>query len=510
MIYDPTTIQNDESSLEADICIIGSGAGGAISAAKLADKYSIIMLERGPKVTREDFTQNERESLRKLYQIQAGQSTDDGSVRIFQGRCLGGSTTVNWMTCLRTPFFVLNQWADEFGLEDYTPEKMETHFKAVEKRLSVHKIPDDDHNPQNRIILDGTKKLGIKGSGTWNNSVNCIGCGYCGVGCHYDAKQDMRLTYLKDALATKNITIYTGTNAEQIDYVSKNEQVTTGITLGKEYGQSQDRILKIKSKRLIIAGSAIWTPIVLQKSSLTKNQNLGKYLTIHPVTLALGLFERIIDPSYGIPQTTYSNEYINLDGNGYGFWLEVPPVQPTMAGMYFPGLGPKRRELVSKMRNKGTIIVLTRDGANKKSNGEVRWRKNRLSITYKLCREDKSHLLKGLENALEVLFAAGAVETFTTHSRSISLKSPQDIPKIRNLKSGPNHISLFSAHPLGTARMGMDPQTSVVDSTMQMHDYPGVYITDGSVLPTALGVNPMITILATISRAYDIDTDLGM
>ncbi len=416
MIYEPTKITEDKT-LEADICIIGSGAGGAISAAKLADKHSIIMLEKGPYVTGKDFTQNESQSIKRYYQVQGALTTTDASVRILQGRCLGGSTTINWMTSFRTPDSVLNQWAEEFGLEEYQTKNMDSHFSEVEKRLHVHPVSDEEQNPQNRIILDGCKKLGIHAGYISNNSIDCIGCGHCGMGCYYDAKQDMRLTYLKDALATDNMSIYTGTEAENIQYISKNEQLTTAVTLGKEYGLPA-RTLKIKSKRLIVAGSAIWTPVVFQKSKLTKNKTLGKYLSIHPVTLALGKYDRVIDPSYGIPQSAYSHEHINMDGNGYGFWLEAPPVQPLMAGVNYPGIGPERYELMKDMRNSGILLVLVRDGANHKSNGEVKWSRGRLNLSYKLCKEDKYHLLKGLDNALEVLFAAGAKETFSMHMQT--------------------------------------------------------------------------------------------
>ena len=508
MIYEPTKITEDKV-LNADICIIGSGAGGAIAASKLANNHSIIMLEKGPFVTRESFTQDESPSLKKLYQVQGALTTNDASVRILQGRCLGGSTTINWMSSFRTPEPVLNQWVEEFGLEEFQAKSMDSHFSAVEKRLNVHKTLPKEQNPQNSIILDGCKKLGIHADFIPNNSKDCIGCGHCGVGCYYDAKQDMRLTYLKDALATNNLTIYTGTEAEKIQYNSKNEQITTGITLGKEYG-IPSKIVKIKSKRLIVSGSAIWTPVVFQKSKLTKNKTLGKYLSIHPVTMAFGTFDRLIDGAYGIPQSAYSHEYINMNGNGYGFWLEVPPVQPMLAGVNYPGFGKKRYELMKNLRNSGVLLILVRDGANHKSNGEVKWGRGRLNIKYRLCKEDKYHLLKGLDNALEVLFAAGAKETFTMHSETITLESPQDIPKLQKLKNGPNHLSLFSAHPLGTARMGTDPKKSVVGPTMEMHDYPGIYIADGSTIPTALGVNPMVTILSSVSRAFELNKDLGL
>ncbi|MCE7733474.1 MAG: hypothetical protein GPJ54_01260, partial [Candidatus Heimdallarchaeota archaeon] len=196
-----------------------------------------------------------------------------------------------------------------------------------------------------------------------------------------------------------------------------------------------------------------------------------------------------------------------------------PDLEPFLMAVNFPGIGKSRREEMKDMRKYGAIIVLTRDGANKKStvsNGEVRWRRGYNnqngsinfkpvpSIRYKLSKEDKYHLMKGLENSIEVHLAAGAKRVLTLHNVYNEIKKTEDIKSIWNLRNGPNEMSLYSAHPTGTARMGVDPTLSVVDRTAEMHHYPGVYVMDGSVLPTAPGVNPMITILATLSRAIDL------
>jgi choline dehydrogenase-like flavoprotein len=510
MLYQPIDLNDKKHlSLSTDICIIGSGAGGAISAFKLSKAgFNVVVLEEGPFVSRKDLNQDERKLLPKLYRWQSALSTDDLSFRILQGRSYGGSTTINWMTSLRTPPFVLNQWAEEFGLEAYAPKYLENHFADIEKRLCVHPIEDSDHNPQNRIIIDGCSKLGLKTNVLQNNSDGCIGCGFCGIGCPYDAKMDARLTYLNDALELRT-NIYTGVRAETIDYISKDKQITNGTILGKEYGFDEKK-LKITSRRTIVAGGAVFTPILLQKSELTKSKSLGEYFQIHPVTLAIGQYDRIIDPSYGIPMSANCDEYLNLDGNGYGYWLEVPPVQMAMLGVNSPGYGTMRSELIREQRKIGVILILVRDGANKKSNGSVKLKRGKPRINYKLCSQDKNHMMIGLEKALEVHFAAGAKRGITMHTEQIEIMSSKDIPNIRNLKNGPQQMFLFSAHPMGTSRMGMDINSSVVNESLEMHYYPGIYVMDGSILPTAPGVNPMITIYGVVSRGIQLSDNLGL
>ncbi|MHA2097705.1 MAG: GMC family oxidoreductase N-terminal domain-containing protein [Candidatus Kariarchaeaceae archaeon] len=517
MIVQPFDYQGP-SSLDTDILIIGSGCGGAIAAAKLSEKgYKIILVEEGAFVSQKIFDQNPRKLIPKMYRRGAGLATDDMSIRILLGSTFGGSATINWMTCLRTPDFVLDQWSDQFGLVDYGPSKMKPYFAQVEKRLSVHKINDKDHSKLNRIILDGSKELGIHGEASNNNSIDCIGCGTCGLGCPYNAKQDMRLTYLRDSLKN-GIMVHTSTKAEKIRYENKNKQLTTVTMKGKDWN-IPDKTLSITSKKVIVAASAIHTPLLLQKSGLTKGKLVGKHLQLHPVATSVGEYGDYIEPTYGIPQTTTSEEYHDLDGNGYGFWLEVPDLEPFLIGVNYPAIGKLRRQKMKDIRKAGVIIILTRDGANGKSaisNGEVRWRRGFNyqngsfslrpipSIRYKLSKEDKYHLMKGLENSIEMHFAAGAKKVNTLHNEFTELKKPEEAKRIWDLRNGPNEMSLFSAHPTGTTRMGVDPKLSVVDKTCEMHHYPGVYVMDGSVIPTAPGVNPMITILATISRAIDL------
>jgi choline dehydrogenase-like flavoprotein len=330
------------------------------------------------------------------------------------------------------------------------------------------------------------------------------------MGCPYDAKQDMRLTYLKDAIETEMTTVFTGTKAESIDYRDKNHQIVTAVI------KSEGASIKIKTSRTIVAGGAIMTPLLLQKSGLTKGGNVGKYLHLHPVLGSLGVYPHEIHPTYGIPMSAYSHEYQDLDGKGYGIWQEVPDLEVFLAGVNFPGIGETRRELMKQFNNMGVILTLTRDGASGKSAGEVKWKrglnlqsghfslKQYPSIQYKIDPVDKKHALLGLENAIDLHFAAGATEVLPMHSYMYRLKSLKDKQEFFKLPMGTNQLSVFSAHPTGSARMGKDEQKHVVDETMQLHHYHGVYVMDGSTLPTAPGVNPMVSILGAVSRALEL------
>lgn len=504
------------SKVEVDVCIIGSGAGGSIAAAKIVNKgYSVVILEKGPHVNQSDFTQRQKEIVPRLYEGSGAQATDDLSMAILQGSVYGGSTTINWMTSLATPDYVLDQWVNQFKLNEYDLGSLQRHSKEVSERLRVHRVDESSHNPQNLMLLKGSEKLGFHAYTSYNNSVNCIGCGHCGLGCTYNAKQDMRLTYLQDALS-QGIDIFTSTKASKIKYKSSSKQVIHAvITL------ENDRVItfEVHTRKTIVSASAIATPLLLQKSKLTAGGTVGKHLQLHPVSGVFGIFEDKMYPTSGIPQSVVVDEYLNMDGNGYGFWLETPDLEPFLAGAYYPGMGIERREELKQLNNMGVIITLVRDGANGKStvsNGEVRWRRGFNlqngsfslglvpSIRYKISKPDLKHLLKGLEVSVKIALASGAKRVQTVHNQKTDITNPVDAKIIHSLPSGPNQLGMFSAHPTGTSRMGKDSKSSVVDQTCEMHNYPGVFVMDGSIVPTAPGVNPMITILSMVSRAIEI------
>jgi len=491
----------------ADVVIIGSGAGGSIAAARISDQgYQVILLEEGPLVTRTDFDQDESKLVKMMYRRGGALATDDMSVRILQGRVLGGSTTINWMNSFRTPDDVLEEWIKYFGLEQYSPKEMQRHFESVEKRMNIHKIPDEEHSLQNRIILETGRKMGVHTDACNNNSLDCIGCGKCGLGCYYNAKQDMRLTYIADALKN-GAKVYTDTKADQIIDHSANQKEVIAIVNG-------EKRIRISCKRVVVAGGAIMTPLLLQKSGV-KSKNLGRYLHLHPVTAAIAIHDREIYPTYGAPQTAHVSEWTDLK-EGYGVRIEAVDFESFLAGVNAPGLGKVRRELIQKINNMSTLLVLTRDGVSRKSSGEVRWRRGMNfqggrfsikplpSIRYKLDPLDKEHMLFGLRKTIELHLDSGAKAVYPTHSIFTEITKKNQIDDFMRLPMGTNQINVFSAHPTGTTRMGTDPVETVVSPSMELHSNPGIFVMDGSVLPTASGVNPMETILSVVSRGIEI------
>ena len=488
----------DGDALRCDAVVIGTGAGGATAAARLAEAgLDVIVLEGGPLLHGADFTEREGEMFERLYADGGLRTSDDLGVAIVQGVTVGGSTTVNWMIMLRTPDWVLEEWTLRHGAVGMSPAEMAPVFARIEQELHARRVPDDAHSPNNRIVLDGAAALGWSAQSAVINARHCIRTGFCGYGCRSGAKQGTLETYLPRALAA-GARLVTHADAQRIEFVERGGAFPAKRVVVRHAppgGRARD--VAVEAKVVVVAGGAVGTPVLLQRSGLGGGA-VGKYLRLHPTTGLLGRYDREIYAAGGMPLTSVCDEFHRLDANGYGAWIETPPMHPALAATACPGIGEAHRARMLDFRNTGTLIVLTRDGADREqSNGQVAARRDgSVSIKYAVGKTDRAHALAGLEAAAQLHFAAGAREVVSGHVRPVIIRHPDEILRFRDRPMGPNDIPFFSAHVNGTARMGTDPRTAATDPHGERFGAPGVFIADGSLLPTAPGVNPQETIYA--------------
>jgi choline dehydrogenase-like flavoprotein len=486
----------------ADVVIIGSGAGGSVAAAELAESgFEVVILDGGGWHTRADFIEDEAAMADRLLAEGGLRTTDDGAMALLQGETVGGGTTVNWMLWLRTPEFVLEQWARESGLDGMRAADLAPVFSELEARLHVSGVPAEAHSANNRLILDGAAALGWAARGGALNATGCVRCGFCTAGCRHDAKQSALVTWLPRAFAA-GANLYANMAAHRIELRERD----TGAGAGqgtpplKRVHATHTRTgaaLTVDAPIVIVAGGAVGTPALLQRSGFG-GDGVGQFLRVHPVTFGFGVYDREIAASTGIPMTTLCDEHLRWGGTDYGFWIETPPVAPWFAAAAIQQFGAAHAARMRQFNQLGVLISLTRDGADRQaSSGRVQVnRRGETSITYRLTASDAARVRASLGAMAQLHFANGAREVFTCHTVPRVARHPSEIATLTDAPMGPNELALGSAHVNGTCRLGAHRATSGATPDGERYGVRGLYISDGSLLPTAPGVNPQATIMA--------------
>jgi choline dehydrogenase-like flavoprotein len=488
--------------VKPDVCIVGSGPGGAMVASRLARAgASVLVLEEGGYHTKDEFDMQEATAFPRLYQDRGNRATADLSVQVLQGRAVGGGTVVNWTTSYRTPDAVLDHWRRTEGLS-LTPEMLRPHFEEVEQRLGISKVDYEDTNPNNRAIYDGCKKLGWDVDTTNRNVRQCLRTGYCGMGCPVDAKQSATLTYLPDAVSA-GAEVYANCRVEKVEWSGKRSGAVIGSFLRPGTQQANGRTMRVEPRVVVVSGGAINSPVLLLRSGLDQGP-VGKKTWLHPVVAMGAFYEQRIEGFYGAPQSVASHHFARRS-EGAGFFIEAAPVHPMLASIAMPGFGAPLRADMALLPHVCATISLMIDGFDgSESGGTVTPRDGGgPRLDYPFTERIYECFRAGMKAIARIHLANGAREIVSFHSEPVRMVKESDLAKIDQAPLGPNRISVFTAHQMGGCRMGVDPARSVVDQHLRHHAIENLFVIDGSVFPTSLGVNPMESIYALASWASD-------
>lgn len=498
------TAFNSHTTLEADVVIIGSGAGGGVSAEILSQAgFKVILVEAGYFKTSKDFTLEERDAYPNLYQYSATLKTTDKAINIYQGRTVGGSTTINWTSCIRTPAQTLNYWQAEKNVIDTSIDTLSPWFKAIEQRLNIHTWPLAP-NANNQTLLDGCKHLGWHYAKIKRNVSGCINLGYCGMGCPTNAKQSMLNTSIPRMLNHGGI-LLSQTKAYKIKYLRGRVYSIQAHALDDQL-ENKNIQLTLKAKHYILAGGAIHTPALMLNSWLPDPHHLiGKGTFLHPTILSGAIFNQHIDAHQGAPQAIYSDEFLWRDGvsGQLGYKLEVPPIHPVMLANNTFGYGLEHAHIMRKFKQLQVTMALFRDGFNPHNEGgQVRVRgEQKISLDYPLSKEFWQSAHHAFASMAELQFAAGAKFVLPLVEGATYLRNwKQAKQAIADMTIGKFKTQVVSAHVMGGCPMGEDISTSLVNSYGQSHHLENLSVMDGSIFPTSLGANPQLTIYAITAR----------
>lgn len=492
----PVASVGDERRLECDVCVIGSGAAGSVVAAEVAATgQHVIVAEAGGTWSGGEFDQHELVGMQRLFRESGLAGTRDLSMSLLAGASLGGGTTVNWQSCFRTPDDVRAEWATRSGCDFFAGDPFTQSLDSVWRRIAAS-TDESEVNENNSAICRGAKSLGYRWSQIARNSLGCdlTQCGNCMFGCRVGGKQSASTTYLMDAIRSGARVVAPFTARK----LMQSKDRVTGVEGVYADPDGEPRSLIITAQKVILAAGALETPALLMRSGL-KSPHLGAHLYLHPTVAVTGQYPEDIVPWVGAPQTVVCDQFSDLY-RGYGYRIEAAPAHPGLMSVGLPWAGARqhRREM-QRVRNSAPFIVLTRDAEA----GRVRITKTgQAYFDYRLGRQERQLIKHGMATVARMHHAAGADRILTLHSDIVAWDrdSKQSIDKfcktIEAAPTSPNKLPLFSAHQMGTCRMGKDGKSAVCDEQGAVFGMTGAYVADASLFPASSGVNPMVTIMA--------------
>ena len=477
---------------EADVVIIGSGAGGAAAAATLAERgLAVVVLEEGDYMTRQDFAGDVLHRLPQLYRASGltmafGQSV----IPVPIGRSVGGTTTINSGTAMPLSAARLAEWRQQ-GLQDLREEDWAPWVERVQAVLQSAPADPRYVGEIGRIMAEGAARCGYQHYGPlWRNAPGCDGQAQCQFGCPTAAKQSTQISFIPRALQAGAVLV-TGMKAQSL--LQEGRQVL-GCVASAVDQQGQARQLTIRAAATIVAMGSLLTPVFLQQQGI-RHEQIGRGLSLHPAGVVLAEFpDRFMDHGRCIPQGFGVHD---RQEDGLVFEGGTPPL--ALHALMRPEVGPAWTESLEQYQHTAYFGFMIRDSSRGRvlpgPHADWPW------ILYWMNRADLRLFRQGVLELARMYWAAGA--------RSVSVPSWTRLHRFTHEQdlcrwlatSSVRDFLITAYHPLATCRMAASPAQGVVSSDAEVYGWQGLYVMDGSILPGSIGVNPQVTIMALACRA---------
>jgi len=503
-------------SESCDVCVVGSGCGGASLAARLAEAgRSVVIVERGGYYTKEDFDQREVNMLAKIDGGRGLHASDDVSVSLTFGNNVGGASVHYWADSYRLPADRLLQWQEVFGLQGHSQSVLDAHFDVIEKDLNVHPATDPYANKMNLLVLSGAKALGWAVERVPQARKACRASGHCMQGCSYDAKQSQLVTYIPRALAA-GARLYADTLAERFVFSGRRARTLECRVLDRATSLPAGPRVQVEAKSFVLAAGGYGTPELLLRQGLGQRlPHLGQHFFCNPCPMVHAVFEDDIVQWRNIPAAWGVNEFRLARYEGAqrvfghpptgryleGGYLFMPnQLHPGMLAAVLPGVGPSHTNLMRQLSHLGGTICWIDDVEE----GQMRIEGNRRRLRVPLSGGNGQRIRDAWRKQAQLLFRIGARQIMFGDTEDTRIDRPEQLEEaLRRISTRPGRNVLAAPHPGGAARMGASASDSVVGFDHRVHGTDNLYVADPSVFPSPPSVDPSLTILAFSFVAAD-------
>lgn len=493
MIHDASTLSLP-GRLQADLCVIGSGPGGAPVAALAAEAgLRVVVLESGAFIRPGQSSQREEQMLPRLMWYGGNQTTTDRRLRILQGHGLGGSSLHNINLCKRVPDSILEQWQRERGMQHLPLDAWRALYDEVERLLEVSAVPEEHWSAHNRMLARGAAALGWRHGGLLHNRTGCVRSGFCELGCSYDAKNNALKVFVPRMVAA-GATVLVQAQATRVVHERGRVTGVEALALDPETRAPLGRV-RIDAPRVCVSASATGTPALLLRSDVPDpSGQTGRSLRIHPSVIVAGDFEERIEAWKGIPQSVECTEHLDLrEGAAERTWIVPVFGHPVGVATLIPDHGAAHRAAMERLPHLGALTAMLHEesAGRVRPKGELGW-----SIRYRLEPQDRAELARGLQRCAQLLLAAGARRVIVPGDRALSVEAGEDPGILAQRPVSVDEVDVSAVHPMASVPMGDDPAHAAVGSDGRHHHLAGLWVSDGSILPGSIGVPPQLSIYA--------------
>jgi choline dehydrogenase-like flavoprotein len=474
-----------------DAVVVGSGAGGAVVARELArDGRSVLVLEEGGHYTPSEYgAMSPSNSFRRLAR-EAGLAValglgDTPLISVLSGKCVGGSSVLTGGVCFRIPEEILHHWATELRLPRMTPDLLMPFFEEVERTIHVETVPEHMRSRGTQLFVEGADKMGIGMKSLRRNTVSCRGAARCNFGCPHGAKMSVDVSFLPDAFE-HGARLLSDALVEKIDIAGGRATGVRGRLLDAVTGEPRVPF-EVRAKVVVVACGALHTPVLLRRSGLD-TRHIGRHLTLHPGFRIGALFDEEVNGWDGSLQSVYSDHF-----QDEGITLVGVYTAASVLAAAFPGVGKEHRDLARKLPHLGFFGGMVHDDGG----GQVRrWLSREPLVTYRITDRDRSRVFRGIHILAQMAFAAGARKVILPIFGAPVIDNPRDVDFLVERPPRASRVECMAFHPLGSAKMSASERWGVVKPTGEAWAIENLFVADGSVLPTSIGVNSQLPVMS--------------